>query len=393
MEGPFIKNFCTGLRPESDRIMKCFTAACAAAAALFCAGPSPASDVTVFGMVDLSLGVWSVDSGVGGRTTKAEMLTGQYMANRIGLRGEEDLPNGLKAGFLLENGFNADSGTFKTSGVLFDRGSWLYLKSPEWGQFSAGRLGLLRSSATEFSYPVLGMRINPFGSGWGSVGSTMFLTPFHGFLGDNMMSWISPKRAGLQLHVQYGMGEEGVENKSSGNRYAALGLTFDGALADAAVVVDQLDEKHALGESQKDAFSVTMGGRIKLVDGLQLYAWTQFFKGADTIMALPGTTGLKVLSGFDDISGWTASTGLKMPVPGGRLNLMGAAMKASADDACTQSTGSRLKRYAAFAGYEHPLSKHATLYSAASFWKDVAAGSNYRNPTVLQWQTGLDYRF
>ena len=90
------------------------------------AGAAMASQVTMYGVVDTGLMYTYKDVADGDPTTdfevnKLALNSGINATSRFGLKGTEDLGNGLKIGFKLENGFKADDGTFKTAGRLFDR--------------------------------------------------------------------------------------------------------------------------------------------------------------------------------------------------------------------------------------------------------------------------------
>jgi predicted porin len=64
-------------------------------------------------------------------------LTGT-MPSRIGFRGTEDLGNGLKALFVLENGFGPDTGMQGQGGRLFGRNAYVGLQGA-WGTLTLGR--------------------------------------------------------------------------------------------------------------------------------------------------------------------------------------------------------------------------------------------------------------
>src|SRR5690606_40946819 len=66
------------------------------------------------------------------------MRSGGRNGNRWGLRGSEDLGNGLKAVFQLESGFNISSGRPSDSTRLFNRTAMVGLAGT-WGQLSFGR--------------------------------------------------------------------------------------------------------------------------------------------------------------------------------------------------------------------------------------------------------------
>ena len=89
----------------------------------FAAAAAQSADVSIYGIVDMGLLIRNTASIEGAAGTLAESKTsvgvesGQYYPNTFGLKGEEDLGNGLKAGFMLENTFNSDTG------AMFEEGS------------------------------------------------------------------------------------------------------------------------------------------------------------------------------------------------------------------------------------------------------------------------------
>lgn len=72
------------------------------------AGSALAADVQLYGLVDLGLNWTQVDKGTT-TTDSFGMGSGQNSGSRFGLKGTEDLGNGYKVGFNLENSFKADS--------------------------------------------------------------------------------------------------------------------------------------------------------------------------------------------------------------------------------------------------------------------------------------------
>ncbi|WP_077034743.1 porin [Pelomonas sp. KK5] len=118
-----------------------------ALAALAVTAAHAQSSVTLFGVVDLA--VRAVKNGDGG-TTKA-VFDGGANASRLGFRGEEDLGDGLKAGFWLEMPVFADTGGGGTpAGIvaqggaqigakLFQRRATVSLSSRTLGEIRLGR--------------------------------------------------------------------------------------------------------------------------------------------------------------------------------------------------------------------------------------------------------------
>ena len=79
------------------------------------------------------------------------MVTGAGTSNRIGIKGEEDLGSGYKIKFVLENGFDADTGAEATEGLAFSREATLQIVSP-FGTLAAGRSSILGTDGGSFKY-------------------------------------------------------------------------------------------------------------------------------------------------------------------------------------------------------------------------------------------------
>ena len=110
-----------------------------AVAALAAVGAASAqSSVTLYGVVDTGYGVVQTKTEQGGVTTKTRttgLMSGNLSGSRWGLKGQEDLGNGLSAVFNVEAGFNSVNGDF-TDG--FNRRSVVGLKG-SFGQVLLGR--------------------------------------------------------------------------------------------------------------------------------------------------------------------------------------------------------------------------------------------------------------
>lgn len=92
---------------------------------------SAQSSVTLFGVVDLNARYVKND----GVARRVSLSQDGINSSRLGFRGTEDLGGGLKAGFWLEGGVNADTGT--TNAKFFGRRSTVSLM----GGFGEVRLG------------------------------------------------------------------------------------------------------------------------------------------------------------------------------------------------------------------------------------------------------------
>ncbi|MGI4861577.1 MAG: porin [Janthinobacterium lividum] len=93
------------------------------------------SVVTLYGVVDEGLS-YTTNSG-GGR--QWAMATGVLQGSRWGLRGSEDLGGGMKAIFMLENGFDISTGKAQQGGLEFGRQAYVGLADRVLGTVTLGR--------------------------------------------------------------------------------------------------------------------------------------------------------------------------------------------------------------------------------------------------------------
>ncbi|MCP3725537.1 porin [Paraburkholderia sp. CNPSo 3272] len=91
------------------------------------------SSVTLYGALDTSIEVTNPGAG-----WVARMDSGAYRGSRFGLRGVEDIGDGIKILFELENGFGSNDGTFAVANTIFNRQAWIGLGT-QWGTVRVGR--------------------------------------------------------------------------------------------------------------------------------------------------------------------------------------------------------------------------------------------------------------
>ena len=166
------------------------------------AGSAVAADVTLYGLVDYSLNYQHLDSDVPTQdaTDSTQLRSGANSGSRFGLKGTEDLGNGVKVGFVLENGFAADTGALgDKDNRLFDRESQLFVEG-SFGRVAFGRFGQLASSLG--SYGLLGVT-GPFSTGWGDATGGLKFVSANGFgRYDNAVTYVTPSFGGLTVYAQ-----------------------------------------------------------------------------------------------------------------------------------------------------------------------------------------------
>ncbi|CAG9216728.1 Porin [Paraburkholderia tropica] len=103
------------------------------------------SSVTLYGLIDVGI---AYTNNAGGHS-QYQMSSGNIQGSRWGLRGSEDLGGGLKALFVLENGFSITTGKLGQGGDEFGRQAYVGLSSSKLGTLTFGRQ---YDSVTDFTY-------------------------------------------------------------------------------------------------------------------------------------------------------------------------------------------------------------------------------------------------
>lgn len=180
----------------------------AALLAGFAGAAQAQSNVTLYGIADAGF----VSSKNDGQRATNGIDSGFAGGSRWGIRGSEDLGNGLKANFQLESGINIDQGTtgqsLGTTSRLFGRTAWVGLQSTSLGELRLGR-------QDSFAFGWFGSSINPFGNAYGQAQSqTIFGFNATGGTGDrldNTALYMTPVFAGFQAGVGYSFNAAGAE--------------------------------------------------------------------------------------------------------------------------------------------------------------------------------------
>ena len=371
------------------------------------AGSAMAADVQIYGRIDTGLRYSQVDYDVPTVDDKTtfEMATGNSTGNRVGIKGSEDLGNGLTVGFVLENGFDADTGAEKYDG-LFGRESIVYLEG-DFGKIAAGKMGILNSTAGSFAIG----NFTPWGTGWGAVGdqTLIFGAKFDTRM-SNMIAYRSPEFAGFQVHAQYSFGANGDdEGKTRTDRYYAVGATYKNGGLNLIGIVDSVNEAHTstMTEDPDDTLRVTLGGSYDF-GVVKPYLSAAYFKDArmtswmDSYDTEIKKTTQENLSG--DWDGYGVVIGASAPLVGGTAHMTIGYMDAEAQDFMADRTdansaeiGADLKRYTFAIGYEYPLSKRTKVYADAGYFKDEmdygTEGWESREPEGYQAAVGLVHQF
>jgi general bacterial porin, GBP family len=190
----------------------------AALLAGFAGAASAQSSVTLYGIVDIGILSQTLKTGDndanGNRTSnQTGMASGQQSGSRWGLKGVEDLGNGLSANFVYESSVSANSG----SSTGFTRQSTLGFSNKSWGSVDLGR----RTTPGTVAFA----GIDPFGNGFGTaaIDSSMGMA-FARY--SNMIMYSSPNINGFSGNIGYSFdaGASSIGQVPSAAKYTS---TFD----------------------------------------------------------------------------------------------------------------------------------------------------------------------
>lgn len=325
------------------------------------AGSALAADVQLYGLVDLGLNWTQVDNG---KTTTDSfgMGSGQNSGSRFGLKGTEDLGNGYKVGFNLENSFKADDGAFDKGSRLFHRESILFVQTP-YGELSAGRTGGLDSGVGR--YGQMGSGATAMSTGWDNIAKTSKVFLGLGDRMDNTLTYQSPKFAGVTVLAQASLKKSNVNDKgvvieteegsSDADRYYALGVTYGAGALNAGLVYSQTDWNRTELKDQTNDDNQTVVSAFANYDFgmVKPMVAVQYFDGGKDVDV--ANTALN--KGYGFVVGGTA------PLVGGTLKVQLGwndyeDVKTGATEGNNIITG---------VGYEYPLSKRTFVYTAAGY--------------------------
>lgn len=151
------------------------------------------SSVTLYGLIDDAIS-YGHNTAPGGNVVA--MTAGNLGGSRWGLKGSEDLGDGLKVVFQLENGFNPNTGS---SGAGFGRQAYVGVSSQQWGTLTAGRQYV---PDTDIVQSITGD--NSFGAIFATPGDVDNYD--NSIRGNNSIKYVGPTLYGLQAEGLYAVG-------------------------------------------------------------------------------------------------------------------------------------------------------------------------------------------
>lgn len=333
------------------------------------AGSAFAANVDVYGRIDTGLSYVHYDeTGLSDAKDTLSLDSGNSSGNRWGLKGSEDLGNGYQVGFVLESGFDADTGAMSKDG-LFNREATLRVSGP-FGSIYAGRMGRIGSDAGSVGF--YAGSVSPFGSGWGKMAGHFAVTANYDSRYNNALAYVSPKVGPVTVYAQYTMGNA-TENESGDDRLFSLGAKADFGALQVLGLVEYLNKKSVDGtivyddSKYDDSYTINLGGSYDF-SVAKVFLAGQYFKAA------PNYAGMKanyaeLVKGNEwrySFDGFGVNVGATAPIGAGEF-LVSAGYGKGDLNVDTQDDKRSADAYIIQVGYTYPFSKRTNLYAGAGY--------------------------
>lgn len=372
------------------------------------AGSAMAAEVTLYGVIDTGLNWTQVKKTGSDANNSFSMGSGQNSGPRFGLKGTEDLGDGWKVGFNLENSFKSDTGALESAedgGRLFHREALLFVQSP-YGELSMGRTGALDAGTGR--YNLMGSGATAMGTGWDVVGKSTLILKGTGSRMDNTVTYQSPSFAGLTVYAQASLKKDSCdpelaeyeddnslnykEGSSDAERYYALGAKFSAEGLNAGLVFSTTDYSRYDVTKANDDNGYVVSGFVNYDFGMvKPMLAAQYWNGGDKLTHTWNEDDNRYDNDVKGTKGYGIVIGATAPVLGGTLKVTGGwnDFEDAADNSSTD-----YNNWMIGAGYEYSLSKRTMIYTAAGYseakTEKAAATTKTKTSEVM---VGLVHKF
>ncbi|HLS16211.1 MAG TPA: porin [Paenalcaligenes sp.] len=351
------------------------------------------------------MGLYDHDRGTSFRNTRTGLFDGGAMGqrgNRWGLRGSEDLGDGLRFIFQLESGFNIATGNQMQGNAendrLFGREAHFGLAGDNWGQLTFGR----QTSITSLYMPGIA---SPFAASWGQANYGATFSAANTTRYDNSIQYQTPSFAGFQFGLGYSFNIDGAQRgttKINGEKTKHDTKAWTAALryANGPIAVgasyDQYTDRTGMKDySTLDAGRVTAkewalagsydfemvklhlgGGQTR--DGF----FTNQFNGYGLGQSFHAQKGLRVNN---------YTVGLSAPVGAGEIMASWAMGDLRKLPHGLRDADLKTKKQQTYSlGYTYPLSKRTNVYAIGSYAKNVNFAPDLKSTAV---GVGVSHQF
>lgn len=363
------------------------------------------TSVTLYGILDTGYGYQNFKydhtdrNGVAHdlRARSSGLRDGTFNGSRWGLKGAEDLGDGLRAIFQLEASISLANGT----GGTFARQSFVGLSSDNWGTFTMGRQ---YSAGVDTNLAANGVNLGDMDKVFGSTGLG------EGSRVENSFKYVTPDLSGFKFIALYGTGNDGttsvIRNGDTslgdrGSRVSVGALYANGPIGvgasydrqsltskyNGATVAGEPDAMTAWQINGSYDFEVVKLSLAYGQDRNGKIAWNGDAGSYDGLDSIKAATLLS--NGYDDFKSNNYHVGLSAPLAGGTLYAGWNYSTSNLDDSSKWGDDAgNISTYQV--NYLYPLSKRTSVYAYGSYAKNVGY---VRDLKGTEAGIGLNHKF
>ena len=311
-----------------------------------------ASNVTLYGVIDTGVLVQKAKH----QDTTVGLNSGFVTGSRWGIKGVEDLGNGYNVGFVLEQGYDSDTGAptaASSKDKVFGRESQLFVQGG-FGKLGFGRFGSLSSGAGSYHILTGWALTTSYGlSSWTSEIGTSFSRV------DNAVVYVTPNFNGLTLSAMYSnklKGEDQAEKWSKNNHYYGIGAKYNANAITSSLIFEAKQIKEAADKNKNTQYAINFGFEYNLGSVTPMFAYQYAWQDEGKKTNMFGLSA-------------------KVPVAGGDV-LAGARYLFGKDKSLPATGDQDVNSWNIGVAYGYPLSKRTKLNAYAGYadsgkgWKD-----------------------
>lgn len=345
---------------------------------LICSSAYSATGITLYGIIEEGVLLTK-----GKHNSPTLQVKDAYdIGSRWGIKGVEEIGNGLKAGFDLEAGFHPDDGSISTGNSnAFGRESVLWLQSPRLGRLAIGRAATLGSGLGNYNMQTGYAFVN----GYGLMSWDNCMNNFQRV--SNALIYMSPDIAGWTLGLMYSNGINSDTQKWSHNRhYWGLGLKYKQNSIQSSLIFEAENKANYEVKNGIGIPTIPSSPRYTINYGFEYSTqnWTPMFA-------------YRFVTQEGGVKAQKLGLSALIPYVGGRFKV-GAAYMFGKDESITTRNRS-INHWQIGLGYEYPLSKRTTIKCAAAYagsgkgWKENGFTSDGYAYNAWQTYIGMHHFF
>jgi len=354
------------------------------------------TSVTLYGILDTGYGYqnYKYDHNDADVSAKSSGLRdGTFNGSRWGLKGAEDLGDGLRAIFQLEASISLANGT----GGTFARQSFVGLSSDNWGTFTMGRQ---YSAGVDTNLTANGVNLGDMDKVFGSTGLGQ------GTRVENSFKYVTPDLSGFKGILMYGTGDDngttvgraGDPSDSFADRgtRVSVGALYANGPIGVGASYDRQSQSNPGGDDRDAMTSWQINGsydfevvKLSLAYGQDRHGKLGWNGAAGDLTGLDGLPTTDLGNNFKSNN---YHVGLSAPVGGGTLyagwNYSTSNLDDDVADGGWGDGAGNISTYQV--NYLYPLSKRTSVYAYGSYGKNLGYVKDLKGTEA---GIGLNHKF